>query len=85
VGVKNRRAILCILLVFFVMPAFGESAAPFKIRRIGKAPNFITLSPDGSKIYATSYASDELIVIDLKQKMIECQHRCFAIGVGYCG
>ena len=41
-----------------------------QIRKIGKAPNFITLSPDGTKIYVTSYATDELVVVDLKQRLI---------------
>jgi YVTN family beta-propeller protein len=52
------------------MPVLGEESAPIKIRRVGKVPNFIALSPDGAKIYATSYATDELIVVDLKQKVV---------------
>jgi YVTN family beta-propeller protein len=52
------------------MPVFGDGGASFRIRKVGKNANFIALSPDGAKIYATSYATGELIVVDLKQKIV---------------
>src|SRR5690606_30479668 len=34
------------------------------------APNFIALSPDGARLYATSYATDELLEVDLERNIV---------------
>jgi len=56
------RQLRCILLVvvpmLLLLPAFGETIKTSRIRKIGKSPNFIALSPDGKKMYATSYGTD---------------------------
>jgi YVTN family beta-propeller protein len=64
----GRWPILFSLLI--LLPAFSNPAGSYRIRKVGKAPNFIALSPDGTKIYATSYDTNELLCIDLSKKMV---------------
>jgi YVTN family beta-propeller protein len=55
-------------MVFAFAPVFG--AAPVRIRKVGKAPNFIVLSQDGSRAYVTSYADERFLEVDLQRKTV---------------
>ena len=67
---RRQKGILGILLSLMILPAFAEGVSPIRIRKVGKAPNFIALSPDGAKIYATSYATDQLLEIDPVKQIV---------------
>jgi YVTN family beta-propeller protein len=68
---------LVLISLLFLLPVFASPVKTLRIRKVGKAPNFIALSPDGSKIYATSYGSNELLEISLAQKLVT---RSLAVG-----
>lgn len=75
---RHRYGILIVLgCLLFLLPVFGIAVKTYHIRKVGKSPNFIALSPDGSKIYATSYGTDQLLEIDLAEKMVT---RSVAVG-----
>jgi YVTN family beta-propeller protein len=57
-------------ICLFLFPVFGNTIKTYRIRRVGTSPNFIALSPDGKTIYATSYGTDELLAVDLEQKVV---------------
>ena len=65
---KIKYGILFITMIFMLAPVFG--AAPVRIRKVGKAPNFIALSQDGSKAYVTSYADERFLEVDLQKKSV---------------
>ena len=65
---RGRQKIIYILFLVCVLPLVGGTLKSYRIRKVGKSPNFIALSPDGRKLYATSFGSDELLEIDLEQK-----------------
>ena len=66
----RQKGILSILLALLILPAFADEVSPLRIRKVGKAPNFIALSPDGAKIYATSYATDQLLEVDIAKQVV---------------
>jgi len=65
---KIKRSILFLCMVMALAPVFG--AAPVRIRKVGKAPNFIALSQDGSKAYVTSFADGRLLEVNLQRKSV---------------
>jgi YVTN family beta-propeller protein len=65
---KSIRFILTVLL--FSIPVWAASPKLVRIKKVGQSPNVIALSPDNSKIYATSYLSDELLEISLTEKEV---------------
>jgi YVTN family beta-propeller protein len=68
--VRRQKGVLCILLSLLFLPAFASGGTPLRIRKVGKVPNFIVLSRDGAKIYATSYATGQLLEIDLGRQIV---------------
>jgi YVTN family beta-propeller protein len=67
---KCRREIIVIFLLACLMPLFGGPLKSYRIRKVGKSPNFIALNPDARKLYATAYHSNELLGIDMEQKVV---------------
>ncbi|HSW38643.1 MAG TPA: hypothetical protein VLL97_04040, partial [Acidobacteriota bacterium] len=70
---KIQYGILCVLAAFLVLsatPVPGEAITSYKISRIGRAPNFIVLNSEGTLMYATSFATNELLEIDLRKKAV---------------
>ena len=67
---RGRRKIIFIFLLACWMPLFGSPPKSYRIRKVGKSPNFITLNSEARKLYATSYNSDELLGIDLDKKVV---------------
>jgi len=63
-----RRCFLYLFMIIALTPAFG--AAPVRIRKVGKAPNFIALNQDGSKAYVTSFGDGRFLEIDLRRKVV---------------
>jgi YVTN family beta-propeller protein len=63
-----RRGIIFLFMALALVPVFGASTA--RIRKVGKAPNFIVLSRDGSKAYVTSYADGRFLEVDLQRKAV---------------
>jgi YVTN family beta-propeller protein len=67
---KPLRRVLVSVPFALILLAPGYSGADYWIKKVGKAPNFIALSPAGSKLYATSYATGKLLGVDLNQKAV---------------
>ncbi len=67
---KGRRKLLAIIFLAFVLPALGGVFKTYRIKKVGKSPNFIGLNPTNGKLYATSYGSDSFLEIDLNKKMV---------------
>jgi YVTN family beta-propeller protein len=68
---KKSRSFLFVLISFlFLLPVFSGPVKTYRIRKIGKAPNFIALNADGTRMYATSYGTGELLSIDLAKKIV---------------
>lgn len=65
---KIRYSIIFLFMALTLAPVFG--AAPERIRKVGKAPNFIVISQDGSKAYVTSYADGRFLEVDLQKKIV---------------
>ena len=63
-----RCGVFFLFMMFAIAPVFG--AAPVRIKKIGKAPNFIVLSADGSKAYATSYGDGRFLEVNLQQRTV---------------
>ncbi len=66
----RRQGTAFILLSLLLLPVLAGGGETERIRKIGKAPNFIALGPDGTKLYATSYATDELLEVDLEKRIV---------------
>lgn len=67
----GRRGILILILLIFLSPVFSQTKQTFKIKKVGKSPNFIALSPDGDRIYATSFGTNELIRVNLSEREVD--------------
>ena len=65
---KIRRGVIFLFMALAFTPVFG--AAPVRIRKVGKAPNFIMISRDGSMAYVTSYADERFLEVDLRRKTV---------------
>jgi len=65
---KIRRSIIFLLMTLAFAPVFG--AAPVRIRNVGKAPNFIAISQDGSSAYVTSYADGRFLEVNLQKRSV---------------
>jgi len=63
-----RRGIIFISMLLVLAPVFGVTFT--RIRRVGKAPNFIVLSQDGSKAYVTSYSDGRFLEVDLQKRTV---------------
>jgi YVTN family beta-propeller protein len=63
-----RRIIFFLTMALALAPVFG--AAPVRIRKVGKAPNFIALNRNGSKAYVTSYGDGRFLEVDLSRKTV---------------
>ena len=63
-----RRSICIFLMTFALTPVF--CAAPVRISKVGKAPNFIVLNQDGSKAYVTSFADGRFLELDLRRGVV---------------
>ncbi|MBN2243964.1 MAG: beta-propeller fold lactonase family protein [Acidobacteria bacterium] len=74
---SGRKGIPALLFLALLSPVFCRTEETYKIKKIGKSPNFIALSPDGKRMYATSFGTDELIGIDLTERIVDRN-----IGVG---
>ena len=67
----NQRFLRIVLFLFMMLtiaPVFG--AAPARINKVGKAPNFIMLSQDGTKAYVTSYSDGRFLEINLQRRNV---------------
>jgi YVTN family beta-propeller protein len=81
---KRRCLILVTLLsLLFVLPALAAAIQTYRIKKVGKAPNFIALNQDGSMIYATSFGSNEFIGIDIAQKLVTQRVRVGSGPLGF--
>ena len=67
---KSRGFVVVLISFLFLLPVFSGPVKTYRIKKVGKSPNFIALNADGTKMYATSYGSDELLSIDLEKKMV---------------
>ena len=65
---KIRRIVLFLFMALAFTQVFGSSID--RIRKVGKAPNFIAISQDGSKAYVTSYADGRFLEVDLQKKIV---------------
>ncbi len=74
---KRLPYIVIAIMSLLLLPAFGEATKISRIKKVGKAPNFIALAPGGTKIYATSFGTDELLEVELSRQIITQR-----IGVG---
>ena len=80
-----RKTVLVMVLTIMTLSVCTApllSAVPYRINKVGKSPNFIVLSPDGTKAYVTSYADGRFLEIDLAQKVVT---RSVAVGVAPLG
>jgi YVTN family beta-propeller protein len=67
----GRRGVPILLFLIFLSPVFSQTKQTHKIKKVGKSPNFIALSPDGKRMYATSFGTDELVGIDLSDRIVD--------------
>jgi hypothetical protein len=44
---RQPGSLLVLMILVLLMPALGSPIQVSRIRKVGKAPNFIALSPDG--------------------------------------
>jgi YVTN family beta-propeller protein len=65
---KGLRLLLVVML--FMAPVWAAGPKLARIKKVGESPNVIALSPDNSKIYATSYITNELLEISVAQKVV---------------
>ena len=69
---KKLRGTLCVLAsLLCLLSGFSNPIQAFRIKKVGKSPNFIALSPDGTKVYATSYGTNELVSINLAKRTVD--------------
>jgi len=66
--VKLRKSTIFLFMAIALLPVFG--AAPARINKVGKAPNFIALSRDGSKAYVTSFADGRFLEVNLERRVV---------------
>ena len=65
---KVRCRVIFLFMALALLPVFG--AAPVRINKVGKAPNFIALSRDGSKAYVTSFADERFLEVNLERRVV---------------
>ncbi|MEJ2110847.1 MAG: YncE family protein [Acidobacteriota bacterium] len=61
--------VICMFLA--MLPVFGSQKKTYKIKKVGKSPNFIALNRDESRLYATSFGTNEFIGVNLSKKVVE--------------
>ena len=65
---KIRQSTIFLFMALALLPVFG--AAPVRINKVGKAPNFIVLSRDGSKAYVTSFSDERFLEVNLDRRVV---------------
>ena len=78
-----RRGIPFLIFLVLLSPVFSQTKQTYKINKVGKSPNFIALSPDGKRLYATSFGTDELIGIDLSEGVVDQNIRVGSSPLGF--
>jgi len=66
--VKVRHSAIFLFFALALLPVFG--AAPARINKVGKAPNFIALNRDGSKAYVTSFSDERFLEVNLDRRVV---------------
>jgi len=79
----GRKSMLAILSLLILLPVYGQTKKTYQIKKIGKSPNFIALSPDGGRMYATSFGTNELIGIDLSKREVDQRIRVGNAPLGF--
>jgi YVTN family beta-propeller protein len=67
----GRKVVPALFVLLLLLPAFSQTEQTYRIKKVGKSPNFLALSADGKRLYATSFGTDEFLEIDLSKRMIE--------------
>lgn len=79
----GRRHIPAICLLVILLPFSSFANQVHKIKKVGKSPNFIALSPAGTRLYATSFGTDELLGIDLSKGAVDQRIKVGAAPLGF--
>jgi YVTN family beta-propeller protein len=79
----GRRYLPAICMLFFLLPVFSRTEPTYRIKKVGKSPNFIALSPDGKHLYATSFGTDEFLSIDLAEKIVDRRIKVGSAPLGF--
>jgi YVTN family beta-propeller protein len=82
-NMKRRGILFLILSAAFLWPVFGGAFKTYRIRKIGKSPNFIALDHSRRKIYVTSWGTSEFLAVDLNQKIVTQSVNVGAAPLGF--
>jgi YVTN family beta-propeller protein len=79
----KRTNLLLLLTLLPLLPVLSGAEQIYRIKNVGTSPNFISLSPDGKKIYATSFGTDEFLSISLADKAEDRRVRVGTAPLGF--
>jgi len=77
------RCFLFLCLLVILLPSFGHARQTDRIKNVGTSPNFIALSPDGKRMYATSFGTDEFLGIDLSERVVDQKLKVGSAPLGF--
>lgn len=80
---KGRRYIPVTCILLMLLPVFSYSKQIRKIKKVGKSPNFIAISDDEKRMYATSFGTDELIGLDLDKGVVDQRIKVGSSPLGF--
>lgn len=79
----KRRSFMLPLALLILLPVLVGAGQVYRIKNVGTSPNFISLSPDGKRIYATSFGTDEFLGVNLSEKAVDQRVRVGSAPLGF--
>ncbi len=79
----ERRCFPVIYLFIMLLPVCGYAEQAYRIKNVGKSPNFIALNANGNRMYATSFGTNEFIGINLIEKSVDQSVRVGSSPLGF--
>ena len=66
----GRKVFLPVSVLLILFPIMSKAEQEYRITKVGKSPNFLALSADGKRVYATSFGTNEFLEIDISKRMV---------------
>jgi YVTN family beta-propeller protein len=79
----KRRSFLLPLILLVLLPLLFGAGQVYRIKNVGTSPNFISLSHDGKRIYATSFGTDEFLGISLSERAVDRRLKVGTAPLGF--
>lgn len=80
---KPRSFPLPVALLILLPVLAGAAEQLYRIKNVGTSPNFIALSADGKRMYATSFGTDEFLGVNLSDRTVDQRLKVGTAPLGF--